>query len=119
MKKILWLLLSLPLFGQTVAITGTFHYPDATVVRGRVVISLTRSTVTNTCATPAQVLSFRTVTKQIVNGVMQALSLYPTPCLKPQLPYTVKVYDAASQILYTGSWTVPKTAADVTELGQK
>jgi len=103
-----------------VSVVGTFKYPDGMVFNGTVSISLTKTNVTNTCSTPVQVVTFKTITVKILNGVLQTLSLYPTPCLIPPNPYTVKVVDTNGKLQYNGKWTVPNSSpVDVTLLDPK
>lgn len=117
----LLLLLALPLAGQTVAIQGTFHYPNAVTVNGYLTVALTRTTAMNTCVKPARLVTFQSVRVQITNGTMGALTLYKTSCLSPSVPYRVRVYDRAGKMLYQGSWTVPDSTppVDVTLLGEE
>jgi hypothetical protein len=95
---------------QLTVLNGTFKYPDATTLTGKVVITLARSTVTNTCITPVQVTSFRQVTVKITNGVLGTISLYATPCLLPKQNYVAKVYDGSNRLLYSAFWNIPKVS---------
>jgi hypothetical protein len=116
MKLAVLLFIAICCYGQ-VTITGTFYNPDGSTVNGSVAVSLSKSTVTNTCAS-SQVLTFSPVRANIVNGVLGSMSLYATACLKPSQKYIVKVYGKNNTLLYQGYWTVPNTSsADVTELG--
>lgn len=99
------------------AISGTFKYPDGTVLNGRVEISLKRNAVKNLCSSPVNVVSFQTVKVLVTAGTLGSLSLYATSCLTPQQPYTVKVFDSRNTMLYQASWTVPNTgSANVVQL---
>ncbi len=106
-------LFALPNFAQIVSITGTFKNPDGTNVNGRVSVMLTQSTVTNTCGTVAQIITFRPVGATIVNGVLGSLTLYSSSCLNPKQLYSVTVSDSTGSILYRGQWTVPFNVASV------
>lgn len=145
LKLLVGVLLSWPLLAQTV-ITGTFKHPDGQVFEGRVVISYTRATARLVCDT-GRLISFRPVTMSIVNGQLGlagtgltwaaivttwgtetgtwssgtgtsvTLTLIPTGCLSPALPYRAMVYDRMGTLVYTGRWTVPQAdAADVSTL---
>ena len=99
-------------------VTGTFQYPDGSPLNGRVVVRLTRSTVTNMCVTPAQVMSFQPVTIRVTGGVLGTLSLYATSCLSPSIFYLVNVFDQNNQLLYSDHWNVPNVGSvDVTQIG--
>jgi len=105
------LLLAIPLWAQsfTTAIKGTFVSPDGTLLQGQIQISLVRPTNTlrNTCASPVQVLNFKTVFVPIVDGVA-TFNLFPTPCLNPSTLYLAKVFDSSRNMLYQTQWNVPK-----------
>lgn len=112
-----------------VSISGTFKYPDSSNVTGKVVVSLTRSTVVDTCA-GNQVVTFTPVTVQITNGTLGplilpataclCLKLSATKCIMPLPSYLVKVYGKLNALLYMSNWVVPNTgSADVTELDKK
>lgn len=115
------LLLAVPLWaaGGLTTITGTMKWPDATPFTGRIQISLVRPTnaLKNTCATPVQVLNFKTVNVKVTNGTVTSFSLYATDCLNPRTLYLAKVFDSMMQLLYIAQWTVPNTGtADITKL---
>jgi hypothetical protein len=102
------------LFAQRTTITGTFRYPDATPVSGRVTIQLLRNG-SYTCVLPAQIIASFQVTVAITAGSLGTLSLYPNSCLTPVQNYIVTVYDQNGNQLYKGAWLVPQqTTADVT-----
>jgi hypothetical protein len=99
-------------------ITGMFKNPDGTAVNGKITIQLERNgAVTNTCVTPAQVISFTTITRTITSSLMAPLQLYPTSCLSPRQYYVVYLYNQNGTQLYRGLWNVPTTSpADVTTI---
>lgn len=107
------------LSAQLTAITGTFKAPDGALINGQVIIRLTRSTATNMCGTPVQVITFKTVYVRITNGTLGTLNLYATRCLcltytgavcaKTAPAYDVEVQDSRNQTLYRSRWTVPNT----------
>ena len=124
-KLALLLLLATPISAQLVTVSGTFKNPDGTTLTGKAVVSLPRSTVTNTCTTPNQIVSFRQVTVAITNGVLGTLQLYPSSCLSPAQPctvnhqltkgcYTVEIMNGLNQVMYRSSWVVPGSSANVT-----
>lgn len=117
---VLLLLLCVPLQTQVFSrciITGLFRYPNGDFVTGKIAVSLARSTVTNTCVSPNQVLTIRQSYVPIVNGAMNSVSLNATPCLQPPQYYIVRVYDQQGIQLYKGQWNVPTTeTADVSTL---
>ena len=117
---LLFLLVSAFAHAQT-TITGTFKAPDGTPITGHVEVRLSRSVgVINTCTTPARIVAFKTLIVKITGGTLGALSLYPNVCLNPSSPYTVRVYDSSSTMLYQSKWLVPNTgSADVTQLDAK
>jgi hypothetical protein len=75
--------LVLPCYAQLTAITGTFVLPDSSNFNGSAVVQLTQPTVTNTCGSPKQVVTFKKVTTQITAGSLGSLNLYASPCLLP------------------------------------
>lgn len=78
-KLLLTLFVTIVCYGQT-AVTGSFNTPDGAPFTGTVTIQLVRPTVTNTCSTPAQVVSFAPVTVPVVGGSFSTL-LYGSNCL--------------------------------------
>lgn len=119
MRTLLCLLLfSVAALAQQTTITGTFRNPDGSSVNGKVTIQLLRNAiVTNTCSTPAQVISFTQLTRSITNSIMAPLQLYPNTCFVPSQNYLVYVYDSNNKQLYKGQWLVPQqSVADVTEI---
>jgi hypothetical protein len=102
---------------SAVTITGSFRYANGTTFNGRVVVTLAKSTVAYTCATPTRIITIQPVIVRITNGTLGTLSLYSTACLNPAKPYSFTIWDSTNKIVSTGSWTVPNQAsADVTEL---
>lgn len=110
-RFIVALLISLVLSAQTysrVFVTGNFQNPDGSNLTGTIQVRLVRSSVTNTCITPAQVLTFQPVTGVITNGVLTPpLFLYATTCLNPSTPYSVVVYNSQRQVMYSTTWKIP------------
>ena len=63
------LALGVPLYAQTVTVEGNVENPDGSPFTGTFQVSLTRSSVVNTCVSPAQVVPFPGLTIKSVNGV--------------------------------------------------
>lgn len=63
-----------------VSITGTFNNPDGTGVNGRLLVSLAKSTVTNSCQ-GNQVMTWTQNQVKITNGTLGSLSLWASTCL--------------------------------------
>jgi len=106
------LLFCISALAQT-SITGTFKYPDGTNVTGYVTIALIRSTVTNNCHTPVQIVTVGQKKVSITNGTLGTLALYATTCIAPAQSYKVVVYDNQRTVLYRTSWVVPDSTPPV------
>lgn len=107
-----------PLLGaQTVTLQGTIKNPDGTGFTGSVQISLARSSVVNTCASPAQVTSMTPVVVAVNDGVFTPTQVLPNYCMTPQLPYYVQVLDSLRRLVYTDNWMIPQLSGGVVNIG--
>lgn len=111
--KIGLILCAVSLHAQLITITGTLNGPDGTPLTGQIQVSLVRPTnvLQNTCASPVQVLNFKTVFVQVVAGAVTPFNLYATSCLNPSTLYLARVFDSMQNLLYTANWTVPNAAS--------
>jgi hypothetical protein len=91
------------------SLSGTIRKPDGTPFNGRMQVSSSRPSATNTCGTTAQNVSLTSVTVNITNGVLAPTQFYATPCLNPAVTYTVRVTDTTNVLMYQGQWCVPYT----------
>lgn len=102
---------------QLVQLNGTIANSDGTPFNGTAVLSLARSTVTNICTTPVQVVPFTPVQVAVKNGVFTLTSVYATDCLAPRLPYYVTLKDSSGGTVMTDNWYVPQTATGTVNVG--
>lgn len=105
--------------GQT-QINGNLATPDSPAggtFTGNISVSLSRGTVTNTCATPVQVIPFSTISIPVVNGVVTPTNLISTDCLAPRLPYAIQVFDASNNLVYSDNWYIPQTTTGGVNIG--
>lgn len=105
--------------GTAVTLTGSFVQPNGTAFTGRLEISLTRSTVTDGCVTPAVQRIMRPITVAITNGTLGSVTLPPSGCLTPRQLYHIRVFDARNLQVYRADWNLPNSGAgtlDVTQI---
>ena len=91
-------------------VTGTFQAPDGTPFNGTAQIQLVRptSTIRDICASPAQVVNFRSVFVRIVAGAFSQ-NLYQTGCLSPSQPYSVVITDTMRTQISRQRWIIGGT----------
>lgn len=118
-RLLLWLLCAIaPLAAaQTQTLHGTVVNSDGSYFNGTFTISLPRSTVVNTCVSPAQVIPFAPIIIFVRTGTFPSTQLLPTSCLSPSIPYYVDVKDASGAELYTDNWFVPKLLGATIDVG--
>ena len=119
----LWLLcvvlaLAISATSQTRTLQGTMQNPDGSLFNGSITLKLGKSTVTNICVTPVQVVAFAPLTVKVVNGVVTPTSVISTDCLVPRLPYAVTVAGSNNVAVYSDNWYVPLLASSVADVGQ-
>lgn len=105
------------LHAQTVAVSGTVTNPDGSPFTGTFLISLTKSSVVNTCSTPPAVVPMPGVTVKVTGGTFPTTNLLATSCLSPRLPYYVQVKDSLNRPVYSDNWYIPQTTAGTVNVG--
>jgi len=100
-----------------VQLNGTVSNADGTPFNGTALLSLARSTVTNICVTPVQVVPFTPIAVAIKNGVFTPTNMYATDCLAPRLPYYVVLKNSTGGTVLTDNWYVPQTTNGTVNVG--
>jgi hypothetical protein len=109
--------MALPACAQYQAVSGTVLNPDGTPFTGSFLITLTKSSVVNTCTTPASVVPMPGVTVKVTGGTFPSTNLLPTSCLSPRLPYFVQVKDSLNRPVYSDNWYITQTPAGTVNVG--
>jgi hypothetical protein len=104
-------------YAQTQSVSGTVANPDGSPFTGTFLISLTKSSVVDTCTTPPSIVPMPGVTVHVTGGVFPATVLLPTSCLQPRLPYYVQVTDSLHRPVYSDNWYIPQTTSGTVSIG--
>lgn len=125
MRRVFMLVLGLALLmhgaaAQYTTISGnlaTPSGPNSGTFSGSIIVSLARSTVTNTCSTPVQIVPFAQIVIPVTNGVVPVTALLATDCMAPHLAYAIIVKDSSGGTVYTDNWYIPQTTSATVDVG--
>lgn len=108
LKKIaalLFLLSSMCLAQSTVTLNGNIGYHSGKGFTGKLIVSLPRASVLNTCTSPASVVKNSPLYIVVTNGVVTSTSNFvPTACFVPSVPYYVQILDSTNLPVDTENW---------------